>query len=433
MTPNKKPEIPHQSRGRNLSSSESKRLSRSADAGDSHRIHLAAGKAGVPDTDFMMVHRKPAGIYIHIPFCVRKCNYCAFLSAPASETKRAEYVDSLIREIELRRGEVPFADTIYFGGGTPSLLTPSQIHRILDAVKNNFVIAGTSEVTMEANPGALTAESLRGYREAGVNRLSMGVQSMDDRRLRFLGRIHTAEDVRRDYVMAREAGLDNINLDLMFGIPGMTLADAVTDLQKIAELEPEHISFYSLQLEEGTPFFRAFEAGELTEVPDELDREMYHRGIKFLQSQGYEHYEISNFCKPGFRSRHNSKYWDLSEYVGLGLGASSYVNHTRIMNETDFEAYGRKLDRGELPQGDVHENSEFDDVSEAVFTGLRRREGIRFEEVAGSKAHFFEIYGEAMEELEQFRASGDVEITPGGIRLTEQGIDISNRIMALFV
>ena len=374
-----------------------------------------------------------SGIYIHIPFCVRKCNYCAFLSAPASEAQRAQYVDSLIREIELRRGEVPFADTIYFGGGTPSLLTPSQIHRILDAVKNNFVIAGTSEVTMEANPGALTAESLRGYREAGVNRLSMGVQSMNDRRLRFLGRIHTAEDVRRDYTLARTAGFDNINLDLMFGIPGMTLLDAMTDLQKIAELEPEHVSFYSLQLEEGTPFFRAFEAGELTEVPDELDREMYHCGIEFLQSQGYEQYEISNFCRPGFRSRHNSKYWDLSEYVGLGLGASSYVNHTRIMNETDFEAYGRKLDRGELPQADVHENSEFDDVSEAVFTGLRRREGIRFEEVAGSKARFFEIYGEAMEELEQFRASGDVEITLGGIRLTEQGIDISNRIMALFV
>ena len=286
---------------------------------------------------------------------------------------------------------------------------------------------------MEANPGTLTEASLRGYREAGVNRLSMGVQSMDDSRLRYLGRIHTSEDVVRDYHLAREAGFDNINLDLMFGIPGMTIQDALSDLKQIATLQPEHISFYSLQLEEGTPFFRQFEAGKLDEVPDELDREMYHRGIDFLQACGYEHYEISNFCKPGFPSRHNSKYWNMSEYLGLGLGASSYVNHTRIVNETDFQEYCEKLAREELPQIDMHENSEFDDISEGVFTGLRRKEGIRYDEVAGSKTNFFEIYGTVMDELDEFRKSGDVQITEDGICLTEQGIDISNRIMALFV
>ncbi len=376
---------------------------------------------------------KTAGIYIHVPFCVRKCNYCAFLSAPSSEEQREKYVDALLQEIKLRRGEVPFADTVFFGGGTPSLLTPSQICRILDSLKTNFVIADSSEVTMEANPGTLTEASLRGYREAGVNRLSMGVQSMDDSRLRYLGRIHTSEDVVRDYHLAREAGFDNINLDLMFGIPGMTIQDALSDLKQIATLQPEHISFYSLQLEEGTPFFRQFEAGKLDEVPDELDREMYHRGIDFLQAYGYEHYEISNFCKPGFLSRHNSKYWNMSEYLGLGLGASSYVNHTRIVNETDFQEYCEKLAREELPQIDMHENSEFDDISEGVFTGLRRKEGIRYDEVAGSKTNFFEIYGTVMDELDEFRKSGDVQITEDGICLTEQGIDISNRIMALFV
>ncbi len=377
--------------------------------------------------------KRIAGIYIHIPFCLRKCNYCAFLSSPCSDEKRDAYVDAVIREITLRRGEVPLADSVYFGGGTPSLLMPSQIDRILDTLKTNYIIADASEVTLEANPATLTAESLRGYRSAGVNRLSMGVQSMDNRRLRFLGRIHAAEDVYRDYRLARDAGFENINLDLMFGIPGMALSDAVADLQRLVSLEPEHISFYSLQLEEGTPFFRQFESGELSEVPDELDRAMYHHGIAFLKECGYEHYEISNFCKSGCRSVHNSKYWDLSEYVGLGLGASSYVNHTRIVNETDLGTYCRKLERGELPQADVHENSEFDDISEAVFTGLRRCEGIRYDEVAGSKSRFYEVYGGIMEELERFRLSGNVEITDDGIRLTEKGIDISNRIMALFV
>lgn len=376
---------------------------------------------------------RTSGIYIHIPFCIRKCNYCAFLSSPSSEEQRDAYVDALIREIHLRRGEVPLADSVYFGGGTPSLLMPSQIYRILDAIKTNYITTDTAEVTLEANPATLTAESLWGYRSVGVNRLSIGVQSMDNRRLRFLGRLHTAEDVYRDYRLARNARFENINLDLMFGIPGMTLSDAMMDLRKIASLEPEHISFYSLQLEEDTPFFQQFEAGELSEVPDEMDREMYHRGNEFLKERGYEHYEISNFCKPGYRSIHNSKYWNLSEYVGLGLGASSYTNHTRILNETELEVYCRKMERGELPQADVHENSEFDDVSEAVFTGLRRYEGIRYDEVTGSKSRFYEIYSGITEELEKFRLSGDLEITDDGIRLTENGIDISNRIMALFV
>ncbi len=228
-----------------------------------------------------------AGIYIHIPFCVKKCNYCAFLSGPAGPEVRQEYVNHLIKEIRLRSREVPEADTIYFGGGTPSLLTPEQIGRILEEVRSAFRISEDAEVTLEANPGTLTAESLAGYRTAGINRLSMGVQSMDDRRLRYLGRIHTAEEVRRDVKMAREAGFRNINLDLIFAIPGTGVSDALEDLEAIAALEPEHISFYSLQLEEGTSFFRDFEAGKLREVPDETDREMYHRGIQALREKGY--------------------------------------------------------------------------------------------------------------------------------------------------
>lgn len=374
-----------------------------------------------------------AGIYIHIPFCVKKCSYCAFLSGPAGPEVRQEYVNHLIEEIRLRSREVPEADTIYFGGGTPSLLTPEQIGEILEEVRSAFRITEDAEVTLEANPGTLTTESLEGYRKTGINRLSMGVQSMDDRRLRYLGRIHTAEEVRRDVKMAREAGFRNINLDLIFAIPGTDVSDAMEDLEAIAALEPEHISFYSLQLEEGTSFFRDFEAGKLREVPDETDREMYHRGIRALREKGYRHYEISNFARPGYESRHNSKYWNMSEYVGLGLGASSYTGHRRTVNETDLKAYSEMLDRGELAFMEIHENSEADDISEAVFTGLRREEGIRYRDVLGSEAAFWEYFREALPEARAYEAGGFLELDDEGLRLTEWGIDISNGIMALFV
>lgn len=374
-----------------------------------------------------------AGVYIHIPFCIKKCNYCAFLSGPAGPEVRQEYVNHLIEEIRLRSREVPEADTIYFGGGTPSLLTPEQIGRILEEVRSAFRISEDAEVTLEANPGTLTAESLEGYRKTGINRLSMGVQSMDDRRLRYLGRIHTAEEVRRDVKMAREAGFRNINLDLIFAIPGTGVSDALEDLEAIAALEPEHISFYSLQLEEGTSFFRDFEAGKLREVPDETDREMYHRGIQALREKGYRHYEISNFARPGCESRHNSKYWNMAEYVGLGLGASSYTGHRRTVNETDLKAYSETLDWGKLAFVEVHENSEADDISEAVFTGLRREEGVRYRDVLGSEATFWEYFREALPEARAYEAGGFLEMTDEGLRLTERGIDISNGIMALFV
>lgn len=374
-----------------------------------------------------------AGVYIHIPFCIKKCNYCAFLSGPAGPEVRQEYVNHLIEEIRLRSREVPEADTIYFGGGTPSLLTPEQVGDILNEVRKAFRITEGAEVTLEANPGTLTEESLAGFREAGINRLSMGVQSMDDRRLRYLGRIHTAEDVRRDVKMAREAGFHNINLDLIFAIPGTDISDAMEDLEAIAALEPEHISFYSLQLEEGTSFFRDFEAGKLREVPDETDREMYHRGIQALREKGYRHYEISNFARPGCESRHNSKYWNMAEYVGLGLGASSYTGHRRTVNETDLKAYSETLDRGKLAFMEVHENSEADDISEAVFTGLRREEGVRYRDVLGSEATFWEYFREALPEARAYEAGGFLEMTDEGLRLTERGIDISNGIMALFV
>ena len=378
------------------------------------------------------------GIYIHIPFCVRKCNYCAFLSFPADADTRALYVQQLIKEA----GRFPRrkVDTVYFGGGTPSVLEADQIAGILDEVRRCYDITDDAEITLEANPGTLGESDadirnrLEAYRSMGINRLSIGVQAMNDDRLKFLGRIHTVEDVRRDYSIARELGYDNINLDLIMSVPtpGNSIDEALYDAKEIVKLKPEHISCYSLQLEEDTPFFAMYERGELQEIPDDIDRDTYHKVCDFLKEAGYEHYEISNFCKPGRMSRHNSKYWNMSDYIGLGLGASGFVDGVRYRNTENLGDYlnGKCSD-------EEHINTEHDNISEAVFTGLRRNEGIRYSDVfpgsGDARDEFWQYYKDARDEAEGFVRTGHLIIDDEGLRLTESGIDISNRIMALFV
>lgn len=385
-----------------------------------------------------MTTNKNPGIYVHIPFCVRKCNYCAFLSGASDEALRERYVKALCEEIRTRarlmsdHGHGVF-DTIFFGGGTPSLLSSDQIARIISELKANFNIDDEAEITLESNPATLSMESLKGYRQSGVNRLSMGVQSMNDEILKRLGRIHTAWDVIRDVQNAREAGFDNINLDLMFAVPGSSLETTLIDIEAVTSLEPEHISFYSLQLEEGTAFFKEFERGELKEVPDEIDRETYHAGAKILRDKGYEHYEISNFAKRGYESRHNLKYWEMAPYLGLGLGASSFIDNSRVMNVCLLDEYFNLTGKGLAPSAGVHENSEHDNVAEAVFTGLRKVEGIRYEDVLGSYEKFWEYYSDVFEEAREYEREGKLVIGEEGMRLTDEGIDISNSIMALFV
>ena len=385
-----------------------------------------------------MTTNKNPGIYVHIPFCVRKCNYCAFLSGASDEAMRERYVKALCEEIRIRARFMSdhahgVFDTIFFGGGTPSLLSSEQIARIISELKANFNIDNKAEITLESNPATLSMESLKGYRDAGVNRLSMGVQSMDDDILRRLGRIHTAGDVIRDVQNAREAGFDNINLDLMFAVPGSSLETTIMDIDAVTSLEPEHISFYSLQLEEGTAFFKKFEQGELIEVPDEIDREIYHVGAKLLRDKGYEHYEISNFAKRGYESRHNLKYWEMAPYMGLGLGASSFIDNSRVMNVCSLDEYFNLTGKGLAPSAEVHENSEHDSVAEAVFTGLRKIDGIKYIDVLGSYEEFWEYYSDAFKEARQYEREGKLIIDEEGMRLTSDGIDISNSIMALFV
>lgn len=404
---------------------------------------------------------KKTGLYIHIPFCVRKCNYCAFLSFDAETSPRKEYTDALVNEITYRGEQLgqPEIDSVYVGGGTPSVLDISQMRDIMHAVGKSFRVKEGAEITIEANPATLGRKDgvmlakLQAYRFMGFNRLSMGVQAMDNDRLHYMGRIHTAENVVRDMELIRRKGFDNVNLDLMFSIPGETTEDALSDLERILGLDPEHISCYSLQIEEGTPFGDMAEAGELTEVPDEEDRRTYHEICRVLREAGYEHYEISNFAKPGFRSRHNSLYWDMSDYIGVGLGASGFMNGRRYKNISDIEAYIEAFaklpeegSRIEIPLEEDHLNSSFDNISEAVFTGLRRAEGISYEEAIDAymrcaegpmhedpKAAFWRIFAEAKEEAEDYVRRGLLIIDDKGLKLTEQGIDISNQIMSLFV
>ena len=413
---------------------------------------------------------KKRGIYIHMPFCVRKCRYCAFLSFDAEGSPRKEYTDALEKEIKLRaalekeNGTDRLISTIYIGGGTPSVMDIASMSEMVKTLKRSFEMDPDAEFTLEANPATLGRKDgvilakLQAYKFMGVNRFSMGVQSMDNDRLHYLGRIHTAENVSRDMDIIRRKGFDNVNLDLMFSVPGESSEDALKDLEKILAFGPEHISCYSLQIEEGTPFGEMAESGELTEVPDEEDRETYHRICRRLREAGYEHYEISNFAKKGddpdapspYRSGHNSLYWNMDEYIGLGLGASGFINGVRYKNTEDLGEYLRALDEGRLPVAEEHVNTAFDNISEAVFTGLRRSEGIRYEEAVraymeaadaekeavsadGCRNFFWKVYAEAEDEALEYAERGLLIIDNDGLRLTEQGIDISNSIMSLFV
>ena len=407
-----------------------------------------------------------------MPFCVQKCNYCAFLSFKADGSPRKEYTDALEKEIKLRaalekeHGTDRRIDTVYIGGGTPSVMDISTVSEMIKTLRRSFDIDKDAEFTLEANPATLGRKDgvmlakLQAYKFMGINRLSMGVQSMNNDRLHFMGRIHTAENVARDMQFIRQKGFENVNLDLIFSVPGETAEDALNDLDKILEFSPEHISCYSLQIEEGTPFGDMAKKGELTEVSDEEDRDTYHRICCRLKDAGYEHYEISNFAKRNdadpdaaspYRSHHNSLYWNMDEYIGLGLGASGFINGVRYKNTSDLDEYFEAISEGRLPIAEEHVNTAFDNISEAVFTGLRRREGISYEEAVSAymeaedadrrelkthedfRAFFWEIFREAENEAREYADKGLLIIDDRGMKLTESGIDISNTIMALFV
>lgn len=373
---------------------------------------------------------------MHIPFCLKKCLYCDFYSEPCDNADlRRAYTDALLGEIAYygkKYGKDFKADTIFFGGGTPSLMEPSHIDRIIRDLRENFDVAEDSEITMECNPATLTEEKLAGYRAAGVNRLSIGSQSFDDEVLAALGRIHRASDIEETVQAARKAGFDNISLDLMFAVPKQGMAKWQASLEKALAIRPEHLSFYSLEIAEGTPFGKMHEAGTLEETPIEEDRKMYHYALDMIEAAGYEHYEISNACLPGREARHNLKYWNLSNYLGLGTSAHSYIDGERHSNIANLTAYIKAGGADCIEESYINDLE--DDMAEFTFTSLRTKKGVNFKDFEAKFGQgFWQTYKETKKEFKSFVQGGFALADEKHIALTRKGIDISNKIMALFV
>ena len=382
-------------------------------------------------------------LYIHIPFCVRKCRYCDFLSFASDACVREKYVDQLIREIESipeeDAGQCPenaapplnltgrTVETIFIGGGTPSLLPPSAIERILAAVRQVFRVEPDAEITMEANPGTLTPDSAAGYRNAGVSRLSLGLQSASEEELRLLGRIHTREQFLQSFRAARDAGFDNINVDLMSALPGQSEESWQETLRFVCDLEPEHISAYSLIIEEGTPF-----AEKTLELPDEEEeRQMYERTGEILQSYGYQQYEISNYAKSGKECQHNLGYWTRREYLGFGVGSASLFQNQRFTNLRDRSAYAAFDGKVESIRRDLETLTVREQMEETMILGLRLIRGVsRSEFQKNFGVSVGEIYGPV---LEKYSRMGLLQIKGDRIALTRAGISVSNPIMADFL
>ena len=375
------------------------------------------------------------GLYLHIPFCERKCEYCDFLSFPYAESGiLKEYTRALMEEIKVQGEAWPYrlVDTVFIGGGTPSLLSPEDVDSIIRCIKDNFHLSVAPEITMEANPNSVNDEKLKGYRQAGVNRLSLGIQSFDNAILGFLGRLHDKNQALNAYQKAKHAGFSNINLDLMFGIPGQSAKKWRDTVRQAIFLRPQHISLYSLSIEEGTPLFARMENKEFIQTPHATDREMYHEALKMLREAGYDHYEISNAALSGFESRHNLKYWSYNEYLGLGLGASSFIHGTRYKNVDNMIDYITciKAHKAPIDAGSVENYSIRDEMGIYVFTGLRRSGGISLE-------HFRKVFGKDLFEVfseDIVKRNKGLLIHAGDrLYLTEYGMDVSNRIMAEFV
>lgn len=376
---------------------------------------------------------KQLSIYIHIPFCAHKCNYCDFLSFPADGSLREKYVETLLEEISLEaQAYAPYeVQTAFFGGGTPSLLTPAQMRRIMESLRSRFCFAADAEITMEANPGTVTAESLAAYRSLGINRLSLGLQSAEDRRLQLLGRIHTYRSFLEAYQAVFSAGFDNVNVDVMSALPGQSVAEYRDTLQKVLALTPapQHISAYSLMVEEGTPFYEMQKSGRLPLPTEEEEREMYALTARILEQAGYGRYEISNYAMPGYACRHNLVYWTRGNYLGLGLGAASMAENVRMSNETDMTAYCDRI-KNRLPKPRRQSLSLREQMEETMFLGLRLTEGV-------SRAEFARTFGERMESvygeaLAKHEKNGLLSVGER-VRLTERGLDVSNYVMADFL
>ena len=379
--------------------------------------------------------KKEIGIYIHIPFCKSKCYYCDFISFADKKNYQEEYIEAMIKEIKNIDLSQYNINTVYIGGGTPSILDSKYIVRILNEIKNVLEISTCHnvEITIEVNPGTVNKEKLKAYKEAGINRLSIGLQSADDNLLKEIGRIHKYEDFLKTYETAREIGFKNINIDLMLGLPNQSLNILENSVKRVIELKPEHISVYSLILEEGTKLYNLVESGKVVLPSEEIERKMYWKVKTMLEQNGYIHYEISNFAKEGYEARHNSDCWEQKEYIGVGVAAHSYLNNTRFSNTENLEEYIENIKNNSFEKNIIiHEEQTKESMQkEYMLLGLRKIEGVcikEFKNKFGQNPIF--LY---QKELDKLVREELIEINGDYIKLTNKGLDLANLVWEEFV
>lgn len=377
---------------------------------------------------------RKVGIYIHIPFCKQKCFYCDFVSY-CDKTKFIDrYIDCLKKEIESKSNKNEIViDTIYIGGGTPSIIDVKLIIEVLESIKENFNVEKEAEITIEINPGTVNEEKLKLYKEEGINRVSIGLQSTNNDLLKMLGRIHTYEEFLKYFNMARNIGFKNINVDLMLGLPSQTLDDINKSMKRIINLKPEHVSVYSLIVEDGTKLARDVENGKLILPEEEIERNMYWKVKQTLENNGYIHYEISNFAKKGYESKHNMNCWSQKEYLGFGASAHSYFKSMRYSNIEDVEEYIDNISKGKIEQNKkVHEIQTVEDSKkEYMLLGLRKIDGVNITEFKNkfvdNPIYLFK------KELSRLACEKLIEIDENRIKLTDKGLDLANIVWEEFV
>ncbi|WP_052036123.1 radical SAM family heme chaperone HemW [Tumebacillus flagellatus] len=379
------------------------------------------------------MNKQVSSLYVHIPFCASKCYYCDFNSYVSTSDVMDRYLDGLDRELELVAASYQHEplQTVFFGGGTPTIFDARQSERMMQMLHRHFRMADGVEISVESNPGTVDLDKLHVLKDGGVNRLSFGVQSFDNDLLVKLGRLHDRDAVYRSWELARQAGFDSINLDLMFGLPGQTVETLQSTLKALIELGPEHVSAYSLKVEEGTPFYTWYERGKLILPPEEDEVQMYQLVMDTFRSNGYEMYEISNYAKPGHRSRHNQVYWRNEPYLAAGSGAHGYVGGVRYINQKDVPQYIETTVGGKRPVVDTEEITEVMQREDTMILGLRLLEGVTF-------ARFREKHGTEMLDvfagpIAKYRERGLLTVDDVGVRLTPEGIFLANEVYAAFL
>ena len=373
------------------------------------------------------------GLYIHIPFCIKKCKYCDFNSFKLNIEEKKKYINALEKEMKLYKDKVKNMeiDSIFVGGGTPSVLNEEEIRTLFKKIKENFKIKDNAEITMECNPGTINEKKLIAMKESGVNRLSLGLQAVQNHHLKYIGRIHTYEEFEKNYLEAKRVGFNNINIDLMYALPNQSEEDWKETLEKVVKLNPTHISAYSLILEENTELFDMYNRDEFKLLDEDTDIQMYEYTIEYLKAHGYNQYEISNYAKQGYECKHNILYWKCENYIGIGASASGYLNNQRYNNICELDRYESTLSDGQIPVESKEEIDRKNEIEERIFLGLRMNEGIKFKDFQVKyNMDFRKEYEKQIEKLEKI---GLIITDEEGIRLSQRGREISNSVFIEFI